>query len=143
MIKSIFYSQKIIPKEVVNEVISTVTVPDVRKLGEKCLEEIRNLTIIQVQWHYHATLGFTLNDAQSCKAGSYNFDECYSFDPAKKITRIEVIIAANEYEIYRTSFYSDEETLAQVGFPDEDYVVKNGGRVEIFKIADDEKLIGC
>jgi len=54
-----------------------------------------------------------------------------------------VIIAANEYEIYRTSFYSGEETLAQVGFPDEDYVVKNGGRVEIFKIADDEKLIGC
>jgi len=40
------------------------------------------------------------------------------------------------------NFYSGQETLVQVGEPDW-YVNINGGRVEIFEIADDEQLIGA
>ena len=42
----------------------------------------------------------------------------------------------------RINFYSGQETLVQVGEDDDD-VKSFGGRVEIFEIAADERLIGA
>ena len=40
-------------------------------------------------------------------------------------------------------FYSGEERLTHVGYPEGEYVKLWGGRVETFEIAADEQLIGC
>ncbi len=42
----------------------------------------------------------------------------------------------------RINFYSGHETLVKVGW-DDDYVKRNGRRVESFEIAADEQLIGA
>ena len=65
------------------------------------------------------------------------------FDPAKKITRVEVIIFRDEKDIIRINFYHHAERLVAVGGKNDEYVERHGGRVEVFKIADDEQLIGC
>ncbi len=54
-----------------------------------------------------------------------------------------MIISENEVDIIRINFYSGQETLAKVGWSDDDFVKSLGGRVEIFEIAADEQLIGA
>ena len=89
-----------------------------------------------------STLSFILNDGQSVKAGSDYFEDSQTFDPTKKITRVEVIIGKSETCIQQINFFSGEERLVTVGM-DDDYVKKYRRRVEKFEIADDEQLIGC
>ncbi len=89
------------------------------------------------------TLEITLSNGESCTAGSkYKVNKSHTFDPNKKITKVECIINKNEFFIIRMNFYSGQETLLQVGMND-DYVKYFGGRVEIFEIAADEQLIGA
>ena len=40
------------------------------------------------------------------------------------------------------NFFSGEERLVSTGWSDDDGK-RHGGRVEVFEIADDERLIGC
>ena len=70
----------------------------------------------------------------------------------KKITRIEHIIHKDEVDLMRINFYHYQERLVQVEkiwYPsdshiyDYSYVFDHAGRVEVFKIAEDEQLIGC
>jgi hypothetical protein len=42
-------------------------------------------------------LRLNLNDGQSCKVGSNEFEESHIFEPTKKITSIETILHKNEY----------------------------------------------
>jgi hypothetical protein len=66
------------------------------------------------------------------------------FDPSKKITRIECIIDKNERCFLQINFYHHTERLVAVGEEDDDYwLVWEGGRREVFEIADDEVLMGC
>ena len=53
-----------------------------------------------------------------------------------------MIIDRDESYILRINFYSGQETLVKVGNND-DYVKYFGGRVEIFEISGEERLIGC
>ncbi len=69
-------------------------------------------------------------------------DQSHTFDPNKKITKVEVIIHKDEDYIIRINFYSGTETLVQVGYNDAD-VKEEGGRMETFEIAADEQLIGA
>ena len=85
MIKSIIENQHIIGKYAV--VTGNVSIPDFKKLSNMSLQELKKLTITKVQWNaYFRTLGFTLNDSQSCKAGNENPNYSHIFDPAKRIT---------------------------------------------------------
>ena len=95
-------------------------------------------------WCHNIHFGFTLSDVQvqSCKLGNYNFENSHTFDPSKKITKVEVIIRKDEFMIIRINFYHHQQRLVAVGWIDEN-VRKEGGRVEIVEIADDEQLIGC
>ena len=97
-----------------------------------------------MSWHgIIATLEITLSNGESCTAGSLNqVNESHTFDPNKKITKVECIIFKDELCIMRINFYSGQERLVQVGYDDYD-VKKYGGRVEIFEIAADEQLIGA
>ena len=115
IINSIFYSQRIIPLNVVNLVSSTMSFPDEQKLAGKSFKELCNLAFQKVQWCGNATLGFVLNDGQSCKAGKEDFNESHTFNPTKKITKVEVIIRKYEDIIIRINFYSCEEILLKVG----------------------------
>ena len=46
--------------------------------------------------------------------------------------------------IVKINFYHHTERLVKVGEEDDDYwLVWEGGRREVFEIADDEQLIGC
>ena len=91
-----------------------------------------------------ASFGLTLTDGLTCKAGTNNFNESRTFDPTKKITRIEVFILKYELNIDQINFCCDEQILVMVGGTNNVFeVLKNGGRVEIFEIAEDEQLIGC
>ena len=94
--------------------------------------------------HYRSRApGFTLSDGWSKKAGKrFDFDQSYTFDPAKKISQVEVIISKDGTNIIKINFYHHGERLVAVGCSDED-VVLFGGRVEVFEIADNEQLIGC
>jgi hypothetical protein len=90
------------------------------------------------------TLEITLSNGESCTAGShYNVDESHTFDPNKKITKVECIIYQKEWDIVRINFYSGQETLLKVGCDDDEFVKIWGGRVESFEIAADEQLIGA
>ena len=66
--------------------------------------------------------------------------ESHTFDPSKKITKIEHVIQ-NENRILRINFYSGKEKLVMVGFDNER--VKFNARIEEFVIGEDEQLIGC
>ena len=94
-----------------------------------------------MQWFTFKTLGFTLSDGQTCKAGTQN--ECnksHTFDTSKKITWVECIIWRDEWTILQINFYHYQQRLVQVGIPDDNFVkISNGaGRIEVFEIADDE-----
>ena len=70
-------------------------------IGKKSLEELKNLTITQVKLHGMSTLGFTLNDGQSClvefrRLNEFTNNHNHTFDPAKKITSIETVIDKSE-----------------------------------------------
>ena len=53
-----------------------------------------------------------------------------------------MIIWKDETRVGQINFYSGEEKLVRVGY-DDWYVKPYAGRVEIFDIAADERLIGC
>ena len=112
-------------------------------IAEKTWEELRNLTITRVYWYsYLLTLGSTLNVGQSYLAGTRGFNNDHTFDPTKKITRIECIFAKNEQTIYQINFYHHQQRLVAVGIND-DLIKAHGGRREVFEIGEDEQLIGC
>ena len=92
MLDLIFQSKRIIPKRAVDGVIGTLLSPEMTRLEENSWQELRNLTITQVQWDGVETIGFTINDSQDCKVGPDDFEATHTFDPSKKITRVEVII---------------------------------------------------
>ena len=95
-----------------------------------------------MEWSGTATIGITLTDGASAKAGKLNCFSKHAFDPAKKITRVEVIFNRSENEFMQTNFFSGEERLVSIGLPDN--LVKDWeGRKETFEMADDEQLIGC
>ena len=80
------------------------------------LQELRNLTITKILWIGNLALFLTLSDGQTCKVGHrLDFKGSYSFDPAKKITKVEVIIDKHEDNILRINFYHREERLVFVG----------------------------
>jgi hypothetical protein len=54
-----------------------------------------------------------------------------------------VIIHEDERRILQIIFYSGEEVLVKVGEIKDDVLKYRTGRVEVFKIEDDEVLIGC
>ena len=95
-----------------------------------------------MQWTDVFTIGFTLNDGQNCKAVNDNFKSFHTFDPNKKITRIETIISSDEYVIAQINFYHNEERLVATGKSDSVMSERGGVRV-IFDIAANEQLIGC
>ena len=142
MIKSISFSNQIIAKNAITWVTSKLNFPDMKSFENKNWQELRNLTIIKVEWNDCYSLGFTLYDGQSCIAGTKVFTKSHIFDPYKKITNVVVIMENNESNIMRINFNSDEEILTKVG-ADDGYVERYGGRVEKFEIAADEQLIGC
>jgi len=89
MLKTIVESQRMIGKEKIIEVKGSVTIPNMKTLVEKSWQVLRNFVVTKVQWNSIATFGIALIDGQNCKAGTeYDFNNSYSFDSAKKITRI-------------------------------------------------------
>ena len=121
--------------------LSTENVPQMQTLIKMNVQELINLTISKIEWYGSIeTLGFTLSDGQSCRgSGKRDFNNCHTFDPKKKITRVECIIAKSEYGIFRISFFSDEETLYSLGWMNlSDEIFEYGGRVETFHISEDE-----
>ena len=143
MIKSIVKSLRIIPTEGVLYVKGTVNLLDMPTLAKMNLQELGNLSIRQVQWNVYSTLGFTLSDGQTCRAGtSWDFVNSHVFDQSKKITKIVTTVHWNEVDIAQIKFWSAQELLCTVGYPD-DGKEPWGGRVVSFEIAADEQLIGC
>ena len=89
-------------------------------------------------------LVLTLSNGDSCVSGTiFAVDKSHTFDPNKNITKVEVVVHSDEEWIIRINFYSGQERLVKVGWDDDDYVKRWGGRVESFEIADDEQLIGA
>jgi hypothetical protein len=77
------------------------------------------------------TLRITLSNGESCTAGSYyKLANSHTFEPNKKITKVEVIIWIDESYIYKINFYSGKERIVSVGKADDAYVKKYGGRRE-------------
>ena len=142
MLDLIFQSKRIIPKRAVDGVIGTLLSPEMTRLEENSWQELRNLTITQVQWDGVETIGFTINDSQDCKVGPDDFEATHTFDPSKKISKIVVIIDDPEFEIMQINFYHRKQIIVKLGWSDKK-VKKRGKRREVFEIGDDEKLIGC
>ena len=142
-ISSIVKSKRIIGNSAVSKVTGTKRIPHMATLGTKSLAELKVLTISQVQQWSASTISFTLNDGQSCTIGkSLEYNRSHVFDPAKKITRIEVIISKYEADIFQINFFHHQQRLVIVGFED-NMLDKFGGRKEVFDIADNEQLLGC
>ncbi len=113
-----------------------MSIPELARIPSKIFIE-QNLHLKTVEWFSNSTLGFTLSNGESGKAGSkHKVNRSYTFEPNKKITRVEVIIHDNENDIIRINFYSGQETLVKVGWSNDDAVKKYGERRESFEIAD-------
>ena len=113
MINSITKSKRIIGKKAVKDVKGTSRV--FYEIASVSVEELRNLTFKKVSWFSNQSLGFTLSGDKICKAGTNGFDKNHTFDPKKKINRVEVIIDKEELEIIQIHFFSGEERLVKVG----------------------------
>ena len=82
-------------------------------------------------------LGLTITDSQNCTVGTDNFKNIHTFDPTKKITKVECIINKDECYIIRINFYHHEKILVKVGTGSVIQFERDAGRVEVFEIADD------
>ena len=142
MLKSITKSQHIIPKNEVINVKSRLIFPEKQKLTIKNVKELRTLKIKNVWCIGTKKIGFTLSDGQPSKQGIIPKCFGHSFDPAKKITRVECFIDTDEESFDKISFYSEQQRLYTIG-DSEDEEKLNDNRKEVFDIADDEVLIGC
>jgi hypothetical protein len=72
----------------------------------------------------------------------FELNRSHSFDPSKKITKVEVMICLYEKWLYQINFYHQQQRLVSVGSSDDDakdYIIRR----EVFEIADDEQLVGC
>ena len=67
-------------------------------------------------------LSNTLANGDSVKVGSGKFNQSHTFDPAKKITKVQVIMNGYAYEILQIHFYHHKKRLVQVGW--NDYAIK-------------------
>jgi hypothetical protein len=133
MLKSITKSETIIPFFSVEKVLGTVSVPEMTKNLNISYQELKSLHLKIVEWNCFFTLGITLSNGESCTAGSnYKVNQSHSFDPNKKITKVEVIISKDEDCLLQINFYSGKETLVKVGWPDYSLVKQYGVRVESF-----------
>ncbi len=75
MLNSIIKSKQIIGKYAVGDEIGTLKIPDIILLAKKSIEEIQDLKFEKVSWKDMWIFGLTLNDGQSCKAGTtFDFD---------------------------------------------------------------------
>ena len=124
----------------------TSTSLNIKTLAIKSEKELRSLVITLVEWNNANAIKFTLSDGQSFQAGKGNFTKSHTFDPTKKITRIEVVFGCylfshDEWLILHINFYHHQKRLVAVGYNEEDREL--GGRREFFDIADDEQLFGC
>ena len=111
-------------------------------MEEISLEVSRHLCITRIDWNGSHTLRFILRYGQFCKAGVNDSIEGHSFDPAKKITRVECFIDLFEENLDQINFYSGAERLVFLGM-DDDCHNDSGRRQEVFDIATDKVLIGC
>ena len=112
-----------------------------KEIYNKNLQELSQLKITQVMWYGTHTLQLKLSDGQTCTVGKQPVNRSHTFDPAKKITRVECIIKEDVYYVFQINFYHHTERLVAVGY-DSDIDKQSGGRREVFEIADDEQLIG-
>ncbi len=120
MINSVSYSQDIIPKQVATT--SGPSFPAVNMLANKNLQDLVSMRLTQVKWSAITTLGFTFQNGQTCKAGVENFQKSHTFDPAKKITKIECIINQYEKFISQINFYHNQERLLSVANLEDQFV---------------------
>ena len=70
MLKSITRSSQFIAVIAVETLKGSNSIPDMSKLTGKTGQELRDLAVTQVWWYDFVTLGFTLNDGQTCEAGA-------------------------------------------------------------------------
>jgi hypothetical protein len=88
------------------------------------------LALKKIEWDNDLVeLAFTLSNGESCTSGLEEVNHTYSFDPNKKITKVDVIITKSETSIIRINFYSGQERLVKVGENDDHYVNNCGGRL--------------
>ena len=112
-------------------------------IDDMSFDQISTMRVTEVLWYDCLTLGFKLSDGQTCRSGPlHNFNHSHTFDPQKKITRVDVVIHEEETFLIQINFYSGQELLVAVGRNDK-WVKFCGGRVETFEIAADETLLGC
>ena len=118
MLKSISKSQIIMGKEPMKYEYSTVSIPNMLEIGNKSVHELRSLIITEMKWSSLFglwSLGFTLNNRQTCKSGIASFNDSHSFNPTKKITRVETIFFIDNPEFcdvsYQINLYHHKERL--------------------------------
>ena len=124
ILNSITKSKRMIPENETNLVAGFLTIPVMRIIAANSLEELQSLKITQVQWCDTLSLGFTLSNGQSCTVGESDCEKNYTFDPAKKITKVECIIFKTEDFISQINFYHHQQRLVAVGYDDEYYYAK-------------------
>jgi hypothetical protein len=75
-------------------VTGKVVFPDLGRIRAMTLEQIRNLSITKVQWYQDCvvTLGFTLSDGQTCRAGTLDYNRSFDFPADQKIVKVEVTL---------------------------------------------------
>ncbi len=55
-----------------------MSIPDAKTLAEMKFEDLKNLQIVKIEWDYWNSLGFTLSNGQTCKAGLTDFNQSYT-----------------------------------------------------------------
>ena len=137
MVGSIVKSSRILATG--QAVTGKVLFPDMDRIRGMTLEQLTNLKIKKVQWYEGniCTLGLTLNDGQSCRAGSYDYNNNFDFPTEEKIVKVEVILNNGNW-IGQINFYGKDGILKKLGRD-----IEATGAKESFLIGDNERLIGC
>lgn len=109
------------------------------------IEKLRGLKLAKIQTcnpdgDWITSLVMTLNDGQSCKAGTtYAVNNTYSFTPSAVIRDVEIHIHASEDVISNLVFIFQDGTRKRFGAE----IYLGRGRVETYSLGVDEQLIGA
>ena len=78
--------------------------------------QLKTLRLTRVEWFMPniVSLGFTLNDGQSCKAGKYGFNNSFDFPAHRKISKVEIYLSYGEF-ISQIIFYDKEGIIKKLG----------------------------
>ena len=140
ILDSIVKSNHMVLEKPYEPITGKILFPDMADLSKKSIDDLKKLRVSTIAgyWDNVLTVSISLNDGQTCEAGTDACNHFFDVDESKHICKIEVITYKDENVLGQIIFYDKNGVLYKMGTD-----VWGTGRKETFHIAANERLIGC